>query len=61
MQQQSRAWKKSGVPIAFVPTMGYLHRGHLSLVQRARKAAGARGKVVVSIFVNPTQFAPNGT
>ncbi|MGZ5565990.1 MAG: pantoate--beta-alanine ligase [Limisphaerales bacterium] len=58
MQKQARAWKKSGVPIAFVPTMGYLHDGHLSLVARARKAVGTRGKVVVSIYVNPTQFAP---
>jgi pantoate--beta-alanine ligase len=38
--------------------MGYLHAGHLSLVQRARKAVGSRGKVVVSLFVNPTQFGP---
>jgi len=39
--------------------MGYLHAGHVSLVQRARKAVGTNGKVVVSIYVNPTQFAPN--
>ncbi|MDB6056172.1 MAG: pantothenate synthetase [Verrucomicrobiales bacterium] len=58
MQQQARAWKKAGVPVAVVPTMGYLHGGHLSLVVRARKAVGPRGKVVVSIYVNPTQFAP---
>jgi pantoate--beta-alanine ligase len=38
--------------------MGYLHRGHISLAERARQAAGRRGKVVVSIYVNPTQFAP---
>jgi pantoate--beta-alanine ligase len=58
MQQQARAWKRAGVPVAFVPTMGYLHAGHLSLMVRARKAVGAKGKVVVSIYVNPTQFAP---
>lgn len=39
--------------------MGYLHEGHLSLVRRARKAAGPAGKVVVSIYVNPTQFGAN--
>jgi pantoate--beta-alanine ligase len=39
--------------------MGYLHAGHLSLVARARRAVGAKGKVVVSIYVNPTQFAPS--
>lgn len=39
--------------------MGYLHAGHLSLVQRARREVGRRGKVVVSLYVNPTQFAPH--
>ena len=41
-----------------VPTMGALHRGHLELIQIARKAAGSDGEVTVSIFVNPLQFAP---
>ena len=58
MQRQALAWKRADAPIAFVPTMGYLHAGHMSLVRQARKLAGPKGKVVVSIYVNPTQFGP---
>jgi pantoate--beta-alanine ligase len=59
MQRQALAWKRAGARVAFVPTMGYLHDGHASLMRRARKEAGAKGIVVVSIYVNPTQFAAN--
>ena len=58
MQKLAAHWKRAGKPVGFVPTMGYLHAGHLSLVQRARQAVGKNGVVVVSIYVNPTQFGP---
>lgn len=59
MQRLARRHLRAGVPVALVPTMGSLHAGHLSLVHRARRAVGPRGCVVVSLFVNPTQFAPH--
>jgi pantoate--beta-alanine ligase len=59
MQGAALAWKRKGIAVGFVPTMGYLHEGHASLMRRARRATGAKGIVVVSIYVNPTQFAPH--
>ena len=58
MQRQALRWKRTGVRVGFVPTMGYLHAGHIDLVKEARRRVGAKGVVVVSIYVNPTQFAP---
>ena len=57
MQAWSLAQKRQGKTIGIVPTMGFLHEGHLSLIDAAR-ANGAE-LVVVTIFVNPIQFAPN--
>jgi pantoate--beta-alanine ligase len=58
MQRRAKQWQRSGARVGFVPTMGYLHEGHLSLMRRARRMVGKTGKVVVSIYVNPTQFGP---
>jgi len=58
MQNTALKLRQKGKKIVFVPTMGYLHDGHLSLIKTARKLAGKNGVVVVSIYVNPTQFGP---
>ncbi len=51
-----REWRQAGMSIALVPTMGFFHAGHLALM---KKAGEVSDKVVVSLFVNPTQFAPH--
>lgn len=56
VREAVKAWHKQGLTVGLVPTMGYLHEGHASLIARASKE---NDRVVVSDFVNPIQFAPN--
>jgi pantoate--beta-alanine ligase len=56
LREAVRAWRQAGERVALVPTMGFLHEGHLSLVRLGKARAD---RVVASLFVNPTQFAPS--
>src|SRR5262245_5746510 len=55
MRAQSERWRVAGRRVAFIPTMGYLHQGHVSLLEEGRRRGD---QLVLSIFVNPTQFGP---
>jgi pantoate--beta-alanine ligase len=58
MQRMALGWRREGKAVGFVPTMGYLHEGHISLIKKARQIVKPEGVVVASIFVNPSQFSP---
>ena len=56
VRKQVKAWRKEGLTVGLVPTMGYLHEGHQSLI---KKSVEENDRTVVSVFVNPIQFGPN--